>query len=216
MRRRFIFAGPIRSGSTWLAEMFKKNITGNLVEFKHESFTHNYTKTLKRWQRGPDGIYGSVGHDHTFFPMLDAALQPKWIFMWRPPLKLIESIFRWVSRNRKRGPRTDEIYARTFAVYSGLEAALTEAERRGTSVEHWHFDRYTTPEGFKALAKHLSIPVRDNLILPDQKNASPKKWVKASAWAQEARGYISEFVKSLPHVNDALMKATLVGSSVNA
>lgn len=206
-KRHIILTGPIRSGSTWLADMFKKNIQRDLVEFEHEVFSHNYAKALKRWRNGGPGIYGTVGHDHMFLNTLDEAFHPTWVFMWREPLQLIQSIFRWVSRNRKREPRTDEIYMRAFTVYAGLEVALATAERRGSDVLHWHFESYTTPKGFKKLGEELQLPLKDSITDVGHKNSSPKKFVNAKNWAKDAREYIYLFMKSLPHVTAAYQSA---------
>lgn len=199
-KRHIILTGPIRSGSTWLTDMLSENVDPGLAEFGHEDFSRDYPGTLKRWSRGKPKIYGTVGHDHMFFPMLEEAFKPTWVFMWREPLQLIESIFRWVSRNKKREPRTDEIYMRAFTIYSGLEVALAAAARRGADVSHWHFSHYTTRDGFVHLAEFLKLPLRSNLVMVDSKNSSPKLYVKASRWPKTARQYIYSFVESLPNV----------------
>jgi hypothetical protein len=212
MQKRFIITGSMRSGSKWLASMFQNNVVAPHVDVRHEAFSHDFPAEIVRWQAGPDGVYGSVGHDHIAMPILHRALNPTWVFIWRDPLETVLSMLgAW--RKSARMPQAGEIAHRMFDVFAVWNTSLMLAEQLSIEPTHWYFDWYIKPKGFRALAASLDLELKDELVEPTivEFNMTPEsRKVYPEDCPRLLLDYVSELMEYFPRVKHALELARTV------
>jgi len=151
----FIFTGMGRTATQWLAETLNKHPMANVT---HEPFSlANWPDRFTEWLQIDSPIVGMANSFARFYiKEIEDTIHPDWHFLWRDPYSLINSNiarhnfppkFTIESRIRYIAPRT----------FGDLESALACVERLKISVIHWHYDYYTTKEGFTELAHSIGL-----------------------------------------------------------
>lgn len=198
---RTIITGPGRCGTVWLSRMIAENCE---CESFHEPFhLGNFATGFASWMgRGDDAVMVSH-YARSFIPEIQSVAHARWGFLWRDPVDLIRS---WVVRDVAYLQFNDAtpigVRMRTLArQYLGdLEACLGLFEGYGISVEHFHFDRFTTKEGFAALAGALGLPRQphETTLVERVNETAPEAKLPVSAIDGATVDYVRTILLNLP------------------
>lgn len=212
-QQRFIITGQMRSGTKWLASMLRNNVVAPHVDVTHEAFDQDFPAEIVRWQTGPEGVYGSVGHAHVLMPVLHRALNPTWLFIWRDPLETVLSMLGAWRRRPGRLPSSGKMAVRVFQIYAAWNTALLLAEKLDIELTHWYFDDYITPKGFRRLAASLNLELKDKLVDSEiaEFHMTPEKMkVYPEDCPQLLLDYVTEMMDYFPRVARAFELARAV------
>lgn len=166
----FITGAP-RSATRWLRDMIDDNIAVKPRTIKHEALRNNPIRMLMDWTA--PGFHVTVCQSTSWllalqrqFPDLQVAL------LLRDPVESTLSI----TSNSYDGKHTPgQGIFRTALCWGAMEQMLRIADENRITVLPWHFDYYTTAEGFKALADSLQIPLKDPVEAKAKRYATPKE-----------------------------------------
>jgi hypothetical protein len=169
-KRFFMIFSLFRSASRWLTFMLNENAKEH-VSFRHEGWHPDcFAEIDEEWRLGNPGIYGSVGYaGYWCWSYIMREFKPKVVFLWREPISQARSM---LCRKQWKGDWFISEYYSVLAVY---ESILRRVEADQTSVTHWHFDRYTTHDGFVEMCQHLGIGLRRNIKISSESNATRPK-----------------------------------------
>jgi hypothetical protein len=151
---RILITGSEYSATRWLTAMFRHNATTESKNIHHELLRERPARLLREWKT--PGIHivvcqsmGWLPELHERFPDMQVA------FVLRDPVDNALSIA--ANYHGKNSPAQ--------ALFQGsmrwglLEQSMRTAERLKIKTSVWHFDYYTTLNGFIEMARHLGVPL---------------------------------------------------------
>ncbi len=199
--RYFIITGMGRTGTHWLAQMLSQHPD---VYCPHEPFSFwSWPAAFDKWKKVGEGkafVGMSNSYARCFIPEIENAIHPDWVFLWRHPFDLLQSIV-----SRKEGIKNIDNFLRSLAmdVFGQLECVLHQADRMNIKLQHFYFDEYTTTPGFSTVTDYLGIPWEtwpEPVEPTNVSSAERRARTNHLEWKSNTRSYIVDVVVQLPKV----------------
>ena len=189
---RILVVSDMRAGTTWLTEMFKDNVRAAHKEITHEGFRGGLVRRLHVWET--DGTHISVGHDgpiidelYRRFPDLRVA------FCFRDPVDHIISLLSTYHGGTGGSGAGNALVGASWH-WGAQEQAIRTVDRLGIKATYWHFDYFTTLEGFCEMATTLDLPLKEEPTTSTHKNASdPNKRMHREEWPVITEALVREY-----------------------
>lgn len=214
MNKRIIIHGAMRSATTWVASMLHHHVDddGRKCDVEHEMFRHPpLAPKLDRWTK--DGIHISVGFESVILDMLHQKFPDLQVaFLVRNPLDQLLSMVAqpWF------GPRegTHEVGSILTAAWhwGPVNTTIGIAKALGLDARVWHFDYYTTVDGFCELADSLGLNLKRNdrgtvNACDNRMKTSGDERKRKVQWTDETRDLLWEFFRRHEHLSPAYDEA---------
>jgi hypothetical protein len=171
---RVVIASVWRQATTWMTSMVRKNLRtpGRATWVMHEAFWRGEMHALRYWEEF-DGTCVAIGSDMHAIRQIHA-IRPdtKFCVLWREPLAQVISAIHTARRGNQAGREFGSIHRSAIEWWTGREWELKQAKELGIELTHWHFDYYTTREGFIELMKAVELPMREDVVMTPPENGS--------------------------------------------